>query len=513
MKKEVVLFKMLITALTSFIMATSLMAVPKDEVRVALMFEPSTVNVLELKTGIDISVVLNMHDSLMTSDPKTGERTLKDSLSESIEVMPDQKSIKIKLRKNAVFHTGDPLTAHDVKFTYDQVVNPKNGNLMASMYDEIEEIEVLNDYNLIFHMYESYAPWRELMWMGIASKKYFEKVGREKFRKHPVGSGPFKFVKRRFGEYVELEAFEKHPLFQVDFKTLRLMVIPDDVTRLAMLETGELDVVSDILPHHLKRLKRNKHVVIKKEPTYPSLYGLACRANNYKICGDGNFSKALSHAINRQEIVDRVFLGEGYPLYMYASKSELGYDPKVVYEYDLEKAKQYLRKSSYKPGDPITLTYTSLVPSSRMIAAMVQRYLTKLGLTMKLQQLEAGVQATYNRNRDPREGHMTLYSWGGGRDPQARLALSIISDSDYSSWSTRPYKKEIDALVKAQGREMNQEKRLKLLSQLHEYLRKPSSGTMLFGSNMVYAHSDRVDYNWAPMDAFIFNLHRIKMVK
>ncbi len=512
MNKVVAFFKILILAATGLLMATSLIAVPKDEVRVALAYEPSTVNVLEMKTGSDIPVILNIHESLMTTDPKTGKRTIKNTLSVSIKVMPNNKSIKIKLRKNAVFHTGDPLTAHDVKFTYEQVVNPKNSNLMASMFDEIEEIEVIDDHNLIFHLYEPFAPWRELMWMGIASKKYYEKVGRERFRKHPVGSGPFKFVKRRSGEYVELAAFKNHPIFKIDYKTLRFMVVSDEVTRLAMLETGELDVVSDILPHQLKRLKRNKHVVIKREPTYPSLYGLSCKGDNYPICRDGNFNRAMSHAINRQEIVDRVFLGEGYPLYMYASKSELGYDPDIVYEYDLKRAKQYLSKSKYK-GEPIILTYTSQVPNSRMISAMIQRYLSKVGIKIKLQQLEAGVQATFHRNRDPREGHMTLYSWGYGRDPHVRLALSILSDSDYCSWTSRPNKKEIDALVKKQGREMDQKKRLKLLKQLHHHLRTPSSGAVLFGSNMIYAHSDRVDYNWLPMDTFIFNLHRIKMVR
>jgi peptide/nickel transport system substrate-binding protein len=512
MKKGVVLFRMLILAAASLIITTGLMAVPKDEVRVALTYEPSTVNVLEMKTGADIPVILNQHESLMGTDVKTGKRTAKESLSVSIKVMPNKKSIKIKLRKNAVFHTGDPLTAHDVKFTYEQVVDPRNSNLMAAMYDEIEEIEVIDDYNLIFHLYEPYASWRELMWMGIASKKYYEKVGRAKFGKHPVGSGPFKFVKRRSGEYIELEAVKSHPVFKVDYKTLIFLVVPNEVTRLAMLETGELDVVSDIIPHHLKRLKRNKHVVIKREPTYPSLYGLSCKGDNYPICTDGNFNRAMSHAINSQEIIDRVFLGEGYPLYMYASKSELGYDPDIIYEYDLNRAKQYLSKSKYK-GEPLILSYTSQVPNSRMISAMVQRYMAKVGVKIRLQQLEAGVQATYNRNQDPREGHMTLYSWGGGRDPQARLALSIISDSDYSSWTTRPHKKEIDALVKKQGREMDQKKRAKLLKQLHHYLRTPSSGAVLFGSNMIYAHSDRIDYNWLPMDAFIFNLHRIKMVK
>ncbi len=506
MKKRAVLFIAMIIA------AASLVAVPKDEVRVALTYEPSTINVLEMRTGIDIPVVLHMHDALMTSDPKTGKRTVKDSLSESITIMPDNKSIRIKLRKGFVFHTGDPVTARDVKFTYEQVINPENANMMANMFDEIDEIEVIDDYNLVIHMYESYAPWRELMWIGTASERYYERVGREKFRKNPVGSGPFKFVRRKSGEYVELERFDTHPVYQVEYKTLRFMIVPDEVSRMAMLETGEMDIVSDILPHQVKRLQRNRDIVIKREPTYPSLIGLAGKPDNYPVLQDPYVSQAMSRAINRQEIVDRIFLGEGYPLYMYASKSELGYEPDYRVPYDPEAARRLLKKSSYKPGDPVILTYTSQVPNANMVAAMVQHYLIRVGFTVKLQRLEAGVQATYSRNRDPREGHLSLFSWGGGRDPSARLFLSAVSDSDYSSWTTRPKGKEIDALVKAQAREMDQGKRVKLLAKIHEYLRTPAVGPILFGTNMIYAHSARIDYNWAPLDAFIFNLHRIKMV-
>jgi len=507
MKKRIVLFIALILTVGS------LAAVPKDEVRVALASEPSTINILELKTGIDVPVVLHMHDALMVSDPKTGKRAVKDSLSESITILPDNKSIRIKLRKDFFFHTGDPVTAHDVKFTYEEVVNPRNANMMAGMFEEIEEIEVIDDHNLIFHFYEPYAPWRELMWMGIASKKYFEKVGRKKFRKNPVGSGPFKFVRRRFGEYVELERFDKHPVYKVEYKTLKFIVLPDEVSRMSMLEIGELDIIRDVLPHQVKRLKQNKDIVIKRAPTYPSLVGLAGRPDNYPVLTDPNITKSMSRAINRQEIVDRVFLGEGYPLYMYASRSELGYEPDYKVPFDPEEAKRLLKKSSYKPGDPIILSYSNDIPNATMIAAMAQRYLENVGFTIKLQQLETGVKATYARNRDPREGHLSLFSWNGGRDPSNRLFLTVVSDSAYSSWTKRPKAKEIDALVKAQAREMDQAKRLKLLAKMHEYLRSPAVGPILFGINQIYAHSARIDYNWAPMEEFIFNLHRIKILK
>jgi len=504
------------------LMTGPLMAAEKTEVRVALMGEPSTLNTLEFRTGYEIPVVLPMHSILMRTDHETGLRTIEGTLSEEMEIMPDNKSIRIKLKKDYVFHTGDPVTAHDVKFTYEQCVNPENANMMAAVLDVIEEIEVIDDHNLVFHLWEPYAGWRHMLWMGIVSKKYYEKVGREKFRKHPVGSGAFKFVKRVPGQYIEMEVFEDHPSRKtkdpkfppVEYKTLKFMIIPDEVTRLAMLETGEVDIVKGILPHHLKRLEKNKNVVIKREENFPSFYGLGCRVWGFPIFKAVNFGKAILHSINRQEIIDRVFLGDGYPLYHFGTKRELGYRTDNPFPYDPEKAKKFLKASSYKSGDPITLVYTSAVPNGRMIASMIQRYMTQTGINLKLQQLDPGVEATYSRNKDKRGGHIVLYTWAGSRDPDDRWRLAIASDGYYTGYPDRPNQKEIDALIKAQSSEMDRDKREKMMYKLHDLLAvSPGSGMSLLGLNLIYAHSDRIDYTWLPGEEFIFNMERVKILK
>jgi peptide/nickel transport system substrate-binding protein len=506
---------------------------PKDVVKVGLHWDPTTMNMLQIKTGIDLPPVLHMHQSLQSTNAYTGERTFENSLSELVEVMPNGKDIKFILRKGNVFHTGDPVTAHDVKWTYEQCANPSNANLMAAPLDEIEDIEIIDDYTFIFRFYEPYAAWRELLWIGICSKKYYEKVGKEKFAKHPVGSGPFRFVERTIGESITLKAVpefswqervpyedpdtkeQKTKLVErkVDFGTLKFLTVPDDVTRMAMLETGELDLISDILPHNVRRLKRNKHIKIKRATTAPSLFAIAGRADNYPILKDADFSLSFTYAINRQEIVDKIFLGEGYPMYMFASKSELGYDPSVVYEFDPDRARQLVQKSSYKPGTPIILTYTSAIPNAALVAATIQNYMKDVGVTIKLQQLEAGLQATYARNRDPREGHLTMYAWAGGRDPSTRLLLTLPSNSIYNSWKTRKNQKLIDKLSYAQARETDQEKRLAILTKIHEVLREEPSGAILFGLNQIYAMQDRIDYTWLPMEAYLFYLQRITITK
>jgi peptide/nickel transport system substrate-binding protein len=513
--------------------AAGALAGPKDVVKIGLQYDPGTMNMLQIKTGIDIPAVLPMHQLLILTDPFTGERTFESSLTESAEVLENGKDVKFKLVRGNTFHTGDPLTAHDVKFTYEQCANPSNANLMAGPLDEIEEIEIIDDYTFIFRFYEPYAAWRELLWIGICSKKYYEKVGLEKFGKHPVGSGPFKFVERKIGEFITLEADPNYSWIEnvpytdpdtgekktkaverkVDFGTLKFVTVPDDVTRMAMLETGELDMITDILPQHVRRLKLNKAVVIKRDTTQPSLYALSSKADNYPIFKDSKFALSLTYAINRQEIVDRIFLGEGYPLYMFASRSELGYDPDIVYEFDPNRARQLIQESSYKPGTPIILTYTSAVPNADLVAATIQKYMKDVGVTIKLQKLEAGTQATYSRNRDPKEGHMTLYAWAGGRDPSTRLLLTMPASSIYNAWKTRKAQKQVDKLTYAQAQETDKEKRLVLLNELHALLRDEPSAPVLFGLNQIYAMQDRIDYDWQPGDSFVFGVNRIKIVK
>ena len=506
---------------------------PDDVVKIGLQYDPGTLNMLQLKTGIEIPAILPMHQLLMVTDPYTGERTIQGSLTESAEIMENGKDIKFTMVKGNTFHTGDPVTAHDVKFTYEQCANPANANLMAAPLDEIEEIEIIDDYTFIFRFWEPYAAWKELLWIGICSKNYYEKVGPKKFGKHPVGSGPFKFVERKIGEHVILKADPNYSWIEnvpytdpdtgeqktkavetrVDFGILKFVTVPDDITRMAMLETGELDLITDILPHQVKRLKRNKKVIIKRDATQPSLFALSSKADNFPIWKDANFARSFSYAINRQEIVDKIFLGEGYPLYLFASKSELGHDPDFKFEFDPERARKMVRESSYKPGTPIILTYTSAVPNADLVSAAIQQYMQNVGVTIKLQKLEAGTQATYTRNRDPKEGHMTLYTWAGGRYPSTRLLLTLPSNSIYNVWKTRKAQKRIDELTYIQAHEMDPEKRLALINELHGLLIDEPSAPVLFGLNQIYAMQDRIDYSWMPGDAFVFGVNRIRIVK
>jgi len=492
--------------------STASWAASEDTIKVVLNSDPMTINPVEFKDIVSLPISFLMHQGVMGSvDPKTKMRVLR--LAQSVKVMKNPKDIKVTLRKGIPFHSGDPVTAHDVKFTVEQVQDPVNANMIAGPFNEIEEIEIIDDHTLIYHFYEPFAPWQEVMWTGICSKKYYESVGRKKFNKHPIGAGTFRLVERKVDEHVILQAVEDHPDFRSEFKNLKFLIVKESATRTAMLETGEADLISRIQPEQVKRLEGKSHLKIKKTSNWPNLFFLAIRPSLFPEIKDINARKAMAHAINRQELINKILLGEGYPLFMWANKNELGFDPNYKITYNPNKARQLLKQSNYKPGTPVLLTYSSSIPKAALVATIVQEYLKNIGMTVKLQQLEWGTWLTYSMSRDKRGGHMALSQFSVPFDPYLRLSLSLKSDGKVCHYFDRPNQAEMDALVVAQSQETNPKKRLSILRKIHQVNNRDPANIPLYGLNMIYGMNKRIDYTWRAGTVELFDLDKIKIAK
>jgi peptide/nickel transport system substrate-binding protein len=179
-----------------------------------------------------------LHDALVKPMPGN---PMAPSLAESWTESPDKRVYEFKLRAGLKFHNGDPFTADDVKFSFERAKG-------AQLKQKVKEVVVVDPHTVQFVLHE---PWPDFMAIygtlasaagWIAPKNYFEKVGPDGFKKHPIGLGPYKFVSMKPGIELVMEANEDYWRKAPSVKRLVFQSVPEGTTRLAMLKRGETDV-------------------------------------------------------------------------------------------------------------------------------------------------------------------------------------------------------------------------------------------------------------------------------
>jgi peptide/nickel transport system substrate-binding protein len=179
-----------------------------------------------------------LHDALVK--PMPGNH-MAPSLAESWSESPDKLVYEFKLRHGVKFHNGDPFTADDVKFSFERAKG-------VQLKEKVKEVVVIDPQTVRFVLH---APWPDFMtvygtlWSAagwITPKQYFEKVGADGFKKHPIGLGPYKFVSMKPGIELVMEANEDYWRKVPSVKRLVYISVPEATTRLAMLKRGEVDL-------------------------------------------------------------------------------------------------------------------------------------------------------------------------------------------------------------------------------------------------------------------------------
>src|SRR5215813_4788219 len=182
-----------------------------------------------------------LHDALVKSMPGNPQAP---SLAESWSESTDGLTYEFKLREGVTFHNGNPLTAEDVKFSFERY----RGQSAPLFREKVKAVEIVDPHRVRFSLKE---PWPDFMTFyssmsasagWVVPKKYLEQVGDYGFKKHPIGAGPYKFVSQKQGLELVLEAYDGYWRKVPHVQKLIMRSIPDDSTRLAMLKTGEADI-------------------------------------------------------------------------------------------------------------------------------------------------------------------------------------------------------------------------------------------------------------------------------
>src|SRR6185312_10118202 len=256
-------------------------------------------------------VLYALHDALVKPMPG-GDNT--PSLAESWTASKDGLSYEFVLRKNAKFHNGDPVTAEDVKFTFERY----KGASAKLLKDKVKEVQIVAPNRVRFVLKEAWPDFIAFYGTSatgaawIVPKKYIEKVGEDGYKKAPIGAGPYKFVSFTPGVELVMEAFPDYWRKPPSVKRLVMKSITDEATRAAAVKTGEIDAGFLFGGAVAEDLKRTPGIQIAA----PLLYGIYWldfldRWDTKSPWHDRRVRLAASLAIDRDAINQAEMLGLG----------------------------------------------------------------------------------------------------------------------------------------------------------------------------------------------------------
>src|SRR5712671_7307200 len=295
-------------------------------------------------------VLYALHDAMVK--PMPGQ-ALAPGLAESWSASEDGLNYEFALRQGAAFHNGDPVTAEDVKYSFERY----RGTSHDLLKNRVAALETPDPRHVRFRLKE---PWPDfLTFYGSATgagwivpKNYVEKVGEEGFKKSPVGAGPYKFASFTPGIELVFEAFDQYWRKPPNVKRLIFKVIPEETTRLAALKRGEVDIVYSVRGELAEELQRTPGLTLKPAV----VQGTFClyfpdQWDPKSPWHDERVRRAASLAIDRQGTNEALTLGyslvTGNPVV--ADNYEFFWQPPAPV-YDPDKAKRVLAEAGFPKG-------------------------------------------------------------------------------------------------------------------------------------------------------------------
>ena len=456
-----------------------------------------------------------IHDSLTQVDKETGQ--IVPMLAESWSLSGDGLTWDWKLRPGVKFQDGwGTLTAADVKFTWAEWMSPESNQNVAETLAEIvdnniDNIEIVSDLEFKIHTTRPYTTLdsffaQSFARLYITSKQYHDEKGAEADN-HPIGTGPWKFVSSNPGVEVVLEANTDYWATVPSFARLVVTEIPDGAARLVQLQSGAVDIAN--LPSNLigeAQAANIKIISVKDIATVQMILG-GMYFDHPQLDADAPWiqanapekgkaiREALSLAIDRQLIIDRVLRGEATvnygPLLQYNANPELVDPSWTLPEFDLDKAKQKLAEGGYPDGFPITIfEYPDDVDTVGVAQAIAGMW-EELGVTVTQDQGEEDI-LDEKLNAASTDG----ISWvkQQGFDPPDVTMINYLSseDDDFKFF----YQPLDDAYAKYTA-EPDPAKRWQIIRDLITSLRNDVIAIPLFTANLPVGVGPKVG-DWQP---------------
>ena len=477
------------------------LAAPEGQMTYALHFSlaPTLFEPAETPGVVSPFMILYaLHDALVKPMPG---KSMAPSLAESWSMSSDGLVYEFVLRKGVRFHTGEPVTADDAKFSFERY----RGISARMLKEKVAAVETPEAGRVRFRLKQ---PWPDFMTFygtpatgasWIVPRKYVERVGEEGFKKAPVGAGPYRFVSFTPGVELVLEATDTYWRKTPSVKRLVFKSAPDVATRLVMLKSGDADLAY-ALPGELGAEVQRTPALTLRPTAFTSTHWLLF-ADQWEASSpwhDRRVRLAATHAVDRQAVNQAESLGFSKITGSIIPTSFDFYWPPPVYPFDTAKAKQLLAEAGYPKGFEAGDLWCDV--STTGASEAVLNYLQAAGIRTKLRPLE---RAGFLKSYQEKKLKNLIYSISGISGNAATRIEAFTAGSGIYAYGGYP---DIDGLFREQAGELDPKKREAILHRIQQLMHEKVMYLPIWQLSVLNGYGPRVaesglgliaDYPWA----------------
>ena len=480
---------------------------PGGTLTVGHHLDPATLDPTGTTTAAFQSIYGQISEQLVMFD--TEKRDIKPWLVTEWEWV-DENTLRLKLREGVKFTNGEEWNAEAAKYSLDVLGSAKPYSMWIG--DSYDRAEVVDEYTVDLHVNSQAGAWLSILARGgfAYPPGYAEEVGLEAFGNKPIGTGPYKLAEWVKDDHTMLEANMDYwggppPLDQIVFR-----VIPEEAARLAALETGEVDIVTNLSAASAKRIEGNSELALMERRGL-RMFGTFFDMDRDSPVQDKLVRQALNYAVDKEGLV-KLFGGYASPMTpQWLTPDTIGYNTDLeMYNYDPEKAKEMLAEAGYPDGFETELYYTlNRYPLDKEMGEAVSGYLEAVGVKVKQSPLEYGEFRRLHVADGPLDmGEM--HQWGLLLPPDAFMTLITLRWQEDRRPLYRHFSpvSELDELLEAGGEVTDPEERMGIYKSISEILADDPFSIYLVIPNDIYGVSAEVQ-NFVPRADQVLWLHDV----
>lgn len=409
-------------------------------------------------------------------------------------VMLSATEYRFQLRENVLFHDLQEFTAADVVFTYNFILDEKNGSPLKGQFELIKEVRAIGKYIVEFELDRPYTPFLTLLTFPIVSKRSDNTLESTNL----IGTGPFVFITNENNRIFHFKRNDNYFNGRPTVEKLALKIIQDETVRVLELESGQVDIIlNPITPDLLPRLSKNRMLSIAKTAgtnyTYIGLNLDDPILKNIKV------REAIAHAIDRDSIIKYILKGLAIETDGLLRADDPFFCPELKsFDYDLSKAKKLLDEAGYRDpdGDGPAIRFklefaTSQNELRKKIIEVLQYQLNKVGIEIVIRSYEWGIFFENIKN-----GDFQLYSltWVGIKDPDIFYKIfHSTSKPPFGSNRNRYSNKDVDKLLE-DGRSAKSANRKAIYDKIQKIIAEELPYISLWhGVNIAVSNNKRVE--------------------